>query len=101
MTVGDGAVWALNSDDRTVSRVDLRTMSVRNFSTETDVVDVAAGHDGLWVAQAAAVTPEQASFGEYAMPSQITRVDALSGVTRSTTTLPMPRRARWQFHPVT
>jgi YVTN family beta-propeller protein len=90
VTAGSGAVWALNTDDRTVSRVDPATGTERSFSTEANVVDLAAGADGtLWVAQS---TPDEGSgFATYAAPTRVASVDPLTGATRESTPLKLPR----------
>lgn len=50
IAVGEGAVWALNSDDETVSRIDPRTKRVVNtFKTGGRPSDLAAGAGALWV----------------------------------------------------
>jgi YVTN family beta-propeller protein len=93
VTVGRGAVWTLNANDRTVSRVDLETKTVRTFSGEIAPVDVAADEDGLWVAQAAPTSTTAAATDEYVSPGSVARVDPASGVAHATTTLPLPREA--------
>jgi ABC-type branched-subunit amino acid transport system substrate-binding protein/tRNA A-37 threonylcarbamoyl transferase component Bud32/DNA-binding beta-propeller fold protein YncE len=50
IAVGAGAVWALNSDDETVSRIDPRTKRVvKTFKTGGRPSDLAAGAGALWV----------------------------------------------------
>ena len=49
VTVGPDAVWVLNADDRTVSRIDARTRRVSTFATDATPTDLAAAPDGLWV----------------------------------------------------
>jgi hypothetical protein len=84
-------VWTLNTDDRTVSRVDVAAGTVRSFSTEASVVDLAAGADGtLWVAQS---TPDEGSgFATYAAPTRVANIDPLTGATRESAPLPLPSR---------
>ena len=50
LTSGDGAVWTLNADDSTVTRIDLARRSTRTFGTGTTPIDLAAGAGALWVA---------------------------------------------------
>jgi DNA-binding SARP family transcriptional activator/ABC-type branched-subunit amino acid transport system substrate-binding protein len=50
LTTGEGAVWTLNADDSTVTRIDLETGSTRTFGTGTTPIDLAAGAGALWVA---------------------------------------------------
>jgi YVTN family beta-propeller protein len=49
VTVGPDAVWVLNADDRTVSRIDVRTRRVSTFATDATPTDLAAASDGVWV----------------------------------------------------
>ena len=89
VTAGAGVVWALNADDRTVSRVDLKTKTVRTFSAETTPIDLAADGDALWIAQA---TPSDGK-DESAETASVTQVDPMSGAGRHTTALSVPARA--------
>jgi DNA-binding SARP family transcriptional activator/ABC-type branched-subunit amino acid transport system substrate-binding protein len=50
LTSDDDAVWTLNADDSTVTRIDLEKRSTRTFGTGTTPVDLAAGDGALWVA---------------------------------------------------
>jgi YVTN family beta-propeller protein len=50
LAVGAGAIWATNTEDRTVSRIDPRTREVRNYSVTSYPSDVAAGPSVVWVA---------------------------------------------------
>ena len=92
VAVGRDAVWTLNANDRTVSRVDLKTETVRTFTGEIAPVDVAADDDGLWVAQAAPTTTTAAATDEYVSPGSLARLEPASGAARATTTLPLPAR---------
>jgi len=49
VTVGPDAVWVLNADDRTISRIDAGTRRVSTFATDATPTDLAAAADGLWV----------------------------------------------------
>jgi DNA-binding SARP family transcriptional activator/DNA-binding beta-propeller fold protein YncE len=50
IVVGEGFVWALNSDDRTVSQIDPhRRTLVRTFGLDTVPTDLAAGAGALWI----------------------------------------------------
>ena len=49
VAVGAGAVWALNADDQTITRIDPKTHAVRTFGTGGIPVDLAAGDGSLWV----------------------------------------------------
>ena len=58
VAVGAGAVWVIN-DDRTVSRIDPRTME-RVATVPVDAATIAAGREGVWFIggdEARAVTP--------------------------------------------
>ena len=50
VSIGEGAVWVLNADDRTISRIDPRSHSVRTFSAGAPILDIATGAGKLWVA---------------------------------------------------
>jgi DNA-binding SARP family transcriptional activator/ABC-type branched-subunit amino acid transport system substrate-binding protein len=50
LTSDDDAVWTLNADDSTITRIDLDKRTTRTFGTGTTPVDLAAGEGGLWVA---------------------------------------------------
>ena len=49
VTVGPDAVWVLNADDRTISRIDAVTRRVSTFATDATPTDLAAASDGLCV----------------------------------------------------
>ncbi len=50
IAVGAGAVWVGNADDKTLSRIDLRTRAVtRTFPLDGTPTGVAAGASGVWV----------------------------------------------------
>jgi YVTN family beta-propeller protein len=66
LSVGQGAAWAVNTEDRTVSRIDRRTREVRNYSVMGYPSDVAAGPGVVWVALGlralvSRIAPEQAA----------------------------------------
>ena len=86
VVAGTGVVWALNADDRTVSRVDVRTKTVRTFSAETTPIDLAANGDELWIAQAA----PSSGGSEYLGAASVTQVDPVTGAGRGTTALTVP-----------
>jgi DNA-binding SARP family transcriptional activator/ABC-type branched-subunit amino acid transport system substrate-binding protein/streptogramin lyase len=84
---GPGVVWALNADDGTVSRFDLKSKTVGTLSAETMPIDLAADGDELWIAQ---VTRER---DEGSDAVSVTQVDPTSGAGRRTTALPVPGHA--------
>ncbi|MDX6637741.1 MAG: hypothetical protein QOJ01_1252, partial [Solirubrobacterales bacterium] len=49
IAAGDGALWVLNADDQTISRVDPATRAVKTFGTGGVPLDIAVGEGGLWV----------------------------------------------------
>ena len=52
---GDGGVWVLNADDRTITHIDPATRRVlKTFATSGEPTDLAAGDGALWVGSAAA-----------------------------------------------
>ena len=93
VTVGGGAVWTLNGDDRTISRLDLKTGTGRIFAGSAAPVDLAAAEDALWVAQAAPTGAKPAPVELLATPGSLTQVDPVSGAARDTTPLPAPTKS--------
>ena len=73
VSVGEGGVWVLDADDRTVSEIDPETRAVvRTFSTSSTPTDIAAGAGGVWIG-----TTTSASG---VLPSSVARVDPESGL---------------------
>jgi ABC-type branched-subunit amino acid transport system substrate-binding protein len=80
VAVGEGAVWVLDADDRTVSRIDPETRAVqRTFSTASTPTDLAAGAGAVWIGNGG-------DFGSF--PVSVSRVDPQSGVVDATIDLP-------------
>jgi ABC-type branched-subunit amino acid transport system substrate-binding protein/DNA-binding beta-propeller fold protein YncE len=53
VAVGEGAVWALNNEERTVSRIDPETKEVsQSFDTPGVPSELAAGEGALWIGNA-------------------------------------------------
>jgi ABC-type branched-subunit amino acid transport system substrate-binding protein len=53
VTVGEGAVWILNNEERTVSRIDPETKEVsKTFDTPGVPSELAAGEGALWIGNA-------------------------------------------------
>ncbi|HXG76560.1 MAG TPA: BTAD domain-containing putative transcriptional regulator [Gaiellaceae bacterium] len=77
LAVGEGFVWVLNGDDRTVSRIDPgRGHAVRTFAGHGTPTDVAAGAGAAWIATAENV---------------LLRVDPRTARVVQTLALPRPR----------
>ncbi len=54
IAVGEGAVWVLNADDRTISKVDMETREVVNtFGTGGITTDLAVGEGAVWIGNGA------------------------------------------------
>jgi DNA-binding SARP family transcriptional activator/streptogramin lyase len=50
IAAGEGAVWALNGDDRTLSRIDPETKAVRTVSTgASSQAELAVGDGSVWI----------------------------------------------------
>jgi ABC-type branched-subunit amino acid transport system substrate-binding protein/streptogramin lyase len=49
LAVSEGAVWALNADDQTISRIDPETNTQKTFSVGTTPTDLAVGEGSVWV----------------------------------------------------
>jgi ABC-type branched-subunit amino acid transport system substrate-binding protein/streptogramin lyase len=79
---GDGAVWVLNTEDRTISRIDPSTKQVvKTVKTNGRPSDIAAGDGALWVG---------ISGGKSApyYTAAVARVDPETGRTTHTESLP-------------
>ncbi len=84
VSVGEGGVWVLDADDRTVSEIDPETRAVvRTFSTSSTPTDIAAGAGGVWIGSTT-------SAGGV-VPSSVSRVDPESGLLVETVELPPAR----------
>jgi ABC-type branched-subunit amino acid transport system substrate-binding protein len=49
---GEGAVWVLNADDQTISRIDPETKEEQRFGTGLTAIGLAAGEGAVWVLNA-------------------------------------------------
>jgi branched-chain amino acid transport system substrate-binding protein len=88
VTAGAGAVWTLNANDRTITRVDLRTKARRTLGLGASPTDLAFGLGELWVATAEAVPGAQFA-GRTA--TAVVRVDPATGIAREPIALPPAR----------
>ena len=74
IAVGEGSIWVIDADDRTVSQIDAETQTlVRTFSTSATPTDVAVGAGSVWIGNAPRA-------GITLLPTSITRVDAETGL---------------------
>ena len=73
VVVGDGSVWVLNADDRTISRIDQKTRRiVKTFATGGLPTDLAFGSGSLWVGTGTLTKPGLAGI---AYTSRVERID--------------------------
>src|SRR5205085_11656714 len=86
VSVGLGAVWVLNSDDQTLSRIDSRTKQVRTLGIGATPTDVAAGAGGVWVGNGGKLG--RAVFAG-STTTALTRLEPESGAVHAT--VPLPR----------
>ena len=71
VAVGEGGVWVLDADDRTISQIDPVTRELkRTFSTSSTPTDVAAGAGALWVGNGGTGLE-----GDNLFPKSVTRFD--------------------------
>ena len=83
VAVGEGSVWVLDGDDKTVTQIDPETNHVRRvFSTASRPTDIAAGAGAVWVGNG----PSRG--GESEFPESVSRIDPASGVVVGTVDLP-------------
>ena len=83
IAIGEGSVWVVDADDRTVWQVDPRSRTVqRTFSTASIPIDVAAGGGAIWVANGT-------SAGDSGSES-VSRLDPESGEVDAIVRLPPP-----------
>jgi ABC-type branched-subunit amino acid transport system substrate-binding protein len=82
LAVGEGAVWALNTEDETVSRLDPKTGDVvDSFDTGHQPTDIAAGAGAVWVGN---------GDGKFRQTARLSRVDPDSTAVTRTVKLPAP-----------
>jgi DNA-binding SARP family transcriptional activator/ABC-type branched-subunit amino acid transport system substrate-binding protein len=79
VAVGEGGVWVLDADDRTISKVDPNERTLlRTFSTGSTPTSLAVGAGAIWIGNG----------GESSYPSSISRIDPDSGAVDATIDLP-------------
>ena len=86
VAVAGGAVWVLNADDQTISRVDAQTKEVRTLAIGATPTDLAAAGDGVWVGNGGKLAQTQFA-GTTAVA--LTRLDARTGAVVAN--VPLPR----------
>ncbi len=99
VAVGGGAAWSFSGDEKTVSRVDISSGEVRTLSAGPHPIEIAAGGDSLWAAQASGQDAKFASIDAATSPAALTRFDAVSGAERGTTPLPVPAMLSFNIPP--
>jgi DNA-binding SARP family transcriptional activator/ABC-type branched-subunit amino acid transport system substrate-binding protein/streptogramin lyase len=83
VAVGEGSVWVVDADDRTVSQIDAESQAlVRTFSTSGTPTDIAVGSGSVWIGNAP-------SAGNV-LPTSVSRLDAETGVVVDTIELGEP-----------
>jgi ABC-type branched-subunit amino acid transport system substrate-binding protein/DNA-binding beta-propeller fold protein YncE len=81
IAVGEGAVWVLNTENDTVSRIDAETHAVTGrFRTRRVATDIAAGEGALWLGNAGG------EGGNFTV--SVSRVDPRTGAVTHTVKLP-------------
>ena len=77
VAIGEGSVWVIDADDKTISQIDLETREVvRTFSTSSTPTDIAVGAGAVWVGNAGA--------GGSFLPESVSRFDPESSVPTAT-----------------
>jgi branched-chain amino acid transport system substrate-binding protein len=86
VVVGEGAVWVLNADDQTVSRIDPTTRKIaKTFGTGKTPTDIAVGEGAVWIGNAAV---ERGRAVDYT--ASVSRIDPQSALVTRTLRLPRP-----------
>jgi len=85
LAIGQGAVWALNADDQTISGIDLKTKALKTFSVGTTPTDLAVGEGSVWVGNGE-VNPRAVFIGP--ILSSVSRVEPDTFAVLGTSKLP-------------
>jgi len=81
IAVGDGAVWFLNADDRTIARIDPKTKAItRRVKAVGEATDLAAGAGAVWLGTGG-------GFGGN-WTKTVDRIDPATGATTHAVSLP-------------
>jgi DNA-binding beta-propeller fold protein YncE len=85
IAVGEEAVWVLNADDRTISKIDPETREVvKTFGTGGITTDLAVGEGAVWVGNGA----ETAGPLPLVYTASVSRLDPVTATVRHTEPLP-------------
>jgi DNA-binding SARP family transcriptional activator/ABC-type branched-subunit amino acid transport system substrate-binding protein/DNA-binding beta-propeller fold protein YncE len=85
VAVGEGAVWVVDADDRTVSRIDPDSHDVSTFGTGSTPTDIAVGEGSVWVGDG-----EELASAQFVGPvaTGLTRLDPSTRAVRARVGLP-------------
>ena len=86
VAVGEGAVWVLSSDDRTISRIDPSSGERVPFTTSATPLDLATGAGSLWVG-----TGSQLAAAQTTGPVMTGLVQIAPGTRAERKAIPLPR----------
>ena len=88
VAAGAGAVWALDADDKTISKIDPAKHTVaRTFGTASTPTDLAVGAGAVWVGNGFRRPGVHGPF----VPESVSRIDPASGRVVATIRLPKER----------
>ena len=83
---GDGGVWVLNADDRTITRIDPKTRQVvKTFATSGEPTDLAVGDGALWIGSS---EPSHDLIESSSETTAVSRVDPTSTTLEGSADLP-------------
>jgi YVTN family beta-propeller protein len=99
VAVGGGAAWSFSGDEKTVSRVDLDSGTLRTFAAGPEPIEIAFGGDALWVAQDVPRDANVASNDAVTSPAALTQFDPQSGADQVTTRLPIATKTSFNLPP--
>jgi hypothetical protein len=85
VAAGAGAVWVLDADQQTLSRVDPDTGRAATFATGATPTDVAAGPSDVWVQEG---VRDDAGQSAGPVPATLTRIDPRGRTARARIALP-------------
>jgi DNA-binding beta-propeller fold protein YncE len=91
VAVAGGAVWVLNADDQTISRVEVQTKEARTLAIGATPTDLAAGLGGVWVGNGGKLGEAQFA-GTTAVA--LTRLDPHTGAVVANVRLPQAGPSR-------